>query len=191
MADLEQAAWPPPGYGRHIQAAADDPGTHEVQAAAEGVTEADYDMVEFFGQKFRLAERVGIMPMLAFGNASKNGLDTDDMDGLAAMYRLIRSVIHRPALFDEHGHRVVDENGKTLRDESEWLRFEQVAEDELAEGEDVMGFVNQAMELMSARPRKPRSLSAGTSRPTSEKSRDDSSSPANPALAGMTRVADL
>lgn len=168
----------------------DTMATHSVQAAAEGVT-VDYDTVEFLGQKFRLAERIGIMPMLAFGMASKAGLDSEDMDGLAAMYRLIRSVIHRPALVDDHGQRVVDENGKTLRDESEWLRFEQVAEDELAEGEDVMEFVNQAMEVMSARPRKRRSISADTSPRTSQKSRDGSSSPGTRVLEGMTRVADL
>lgn len=168
----------------------DEPATHDVQAGSENVS-IDYDTIEFFGQKFRLAERIGIMPMIAFANASKNGLDTDDMDGLAAMYRLIRSVIHRPPLYDDHGQRVVDENGKTLRDESEWLRFEQVAEDELAEGEDVMEFVNKAMEVMSARPRKRRSVSAATSPQTSERSRVGSSSPGNPALPDLTPVGDL
>lgn len=190
MADWESN---PPLFGRmpEIPPPADDePASHAIQAGSEGVV-VDYDVVEFYDQKFRLAERVGIMPMLAFGNASKQGLDSNDMEGLSAMYRLIRSVIHRPPLLDEHGQRVVDESGKGLRDESEWLRFEQVAEDELAEGEDIMEFVNKAMEVMSARPRKPRSVSAGTSRPTSERSRAGSSSPGNPALEGMTRVADL
>lgn len=169
----------------------DEPATHDVQAASEGVT-VDSDFVEFYGQKFRLAERVSMMPLLAFGNAAKQGLDTDDMAGMAAMYRMIRSVIHRPALLGDDGQPQRDEDtGETIRDESEWHRFERVADDEMAEGEELMQFVNQAMEVMSARPTKPRSLSAGTSRPTSAKSRGGSSSRANPALEGMTRVADL
>lgn len=168
------------------------PTTQSVQAAAEGVVVQDGDFVEFLGQKFRLAEKVGLMPMLAFANASKQGLDSDDMEGLAAMYSLIRSVIHRPPLLDEHGQQVVDENGKRLRDDSEWNRFVALADDELAEGEDVMGFVNEAMQVMSARPRKPREISSGGSRPTSANSRDGSSLPATiPGLDGMTPVAQL
>lgn len=168
----------------------DEPATHDVQAVSEGVA-VDYDTAEFLGEKFRLAERVSMMPLLAFGNAAKNGLDTDDMAGMAAMYRMIRSVIHRPPLLDDKGERQRDENGETLRDESEWHRFERLADDESAEGEELMEFVSQAMEVMSARPTKRRSISADTSPPTSEKSRAGSSSRVNPALEGMTRVADL
>lgn len=168
--------------------------THQAQADAEGVTGvvADgFDYVEFYGQKFRLAERVGIMPMLAFGNAARAGLDSDDMEGLAAMYGLIRSVIHRPPLLDEHGQRQVNENGKALRDESEWNRFAELADDELADGDDIMGFVNAAMEVMSARPRQRRELSSGTSPQTSERSKGGSSSPGTRVPEGMVRVADL
>lgn len=168
--------------------------SHQAQADSEGLAgavEDGFDYVEFYGQKFRLAERIGIMPMIQFGNASKRGLDSDDMEGLAAMYSLIRSVIHRPPIVDDHGQRVVDENGKAVRDESEWQRFVDLAEDELAEGEDVMEFVNQAMEVMSARPRRRRELSSATSPQTSARSRDDSSSPVSRAPEGMVRVADL
>lgn len=187
------ADWDANPYGRHLQAAPvpDDLGTHEIQSAAEGVT-VDFDVAEFYGQKFRLAERVSMMPLLAFGNAAKQGLDTDDMAGMAAMYRMIRSVIHRPAVIGPDGQPQRDEStGEIVRDESEWNRFERVADDELAEGEELMSFVNQAMEVMAARPTKRRSISADTSPPTSERSRGDSSSRGNPALLGMTRVADL
>lgn len=180
-----------PQYDRLLQPVPDDPGTHEVQAAAQGVA-VDFDLAEFYGQKFRLAERVSMMPLLAFGNAAKNGLDTDDMAGMAAMYRMIRSVIHRPAVLGEDGQPQRDEDtGEIVRDESEWHRFERVADDELAEGEELMKFVNQAMEVMSARPTRRRSISADTSPPTSERSRDDSSSPASRVPQGLTRVADL
>lgn len=169
----------------------DEPTMQTVQAAAEGVV-LDGDYIEFFGEKFRLAERVGLMPMLAFANASKKGLDSEDMEGLAAMYSLIRSVIHRPPLYDEAGQRQRDASGKTLYDESEWDRFCSLAEDELAEAEDVMGVVNQAMEIMSARPRKPRGTSSVSSRPTSGSSKVISSSPVIPPQAdGLVPVTDL
>lgn len=166
-----------------------DDTTHSVQTAAEGVVIDDGDYLTFCGEKFRLADRVGIMPMLAFGMASKQGLDSDDMEGLAALYSLIRSVIHRPPQFDEHGERKRDENGKVLRDESEWHRFQALAEDELVEGEDLMEFVNQAMEVMSARPRKPREASSATSRPISGSSKAASSSQGTPPGAdGLTPI---
>jgi hypothetical protein len=198
------AEWPPTAYGQPVAGqaaqymvdAAFPPGpvTQTVQAAAEGVVAEpeEYDTVVFYGEKFRLAEKVSLMPMLAFANASKKGLDSDDMEGLAAMYALIRSVIHRPVLLDEHGARVVDENGRAVRDETEWNRFESLAIDENADGDDIMGVVNQAMEIMSARPRKPREISSGSSRPTSEKSRGGLSSPVRPPeLDGLRPVADL
>lgn len=166
--------------------------THRQQAAAEGIVD-QFDYVEFFGEKFKLAERVGMMPLIAFGNAAKQGLDSDDFEGMAAMYRLIRSVIHRPALIDNHGQRVVDESGRTVRDETEWNRFQELAEDELAEGEDIMGFVNKAMEVMSARPSRRPGISSATSPTTSERSKADSSLPATLAhqAGALTSVNDL
>lgn len=163
---------------------------HVQQAAAEGVME-DFDTIEFFGEKFRLADRVSMMPMMAFGMAAKQGMDSNDMDGLAAMYRMIRAVIHRPALLDEHGQARVDESGRKLRDESEWNRFQQVADDELADGDDIMTFVNKAMEVMSARPTQRPGISSASSPTTSENSRAVSSSPVTQPPPGLTRVADL
>ncbi len=191
--------WPPPDYGQpvagrpHVVIEPEQvPTTHDAQTAAEGVVLEDGDYIEFFGEKFRLADRVGLMPLIKFGNAANKGLDSDDMEGLAAMYSMIRSVIHRPPLYDEHGARRVDENGKVLRDESEWHRFQELAEDELAEGDDVMEFVNKAMEVMSARPRKPREISSGGSRRTSASSKAGSSSPVRPReVDGLIPVADL
>jgi hypothetical protein len=211
MGTVTSGAWPPPPWadmpdqpsaGRPYhttlppQTPVDDEAvtTHEAQASAEGIVidpdGADY--IEFYGEKFRLADRVGLMPLVKFGHAANKGLDSDDMEGLSAMYSMIRSVIHRPPVYDEHGARKVDENGKTLRDEGEWQRFQALAEDELAEGEDIMAFVNRAMEVMAARPRRPREISSGGSRPTSVNSKADSSSPARPPeVDGLTPVADL
>lgn len=181
----------------HPFAVPDDPPaaatTQSVQAAAEGVVISEGETIEFLGDKFRLAENVGMMPMLAFANASKKGLSTDDMAGLAAMYDLIRDVIWREPLFDDKGVRVVDVlTGEPAWDESEWLRFERHAIDEKADGEALMGFVGQAMEVLAARPRKRREISSGGSPRTSQSSKEPSSSPVTrPDLAGFVDVRDL
>lgn len=164
--------------------------TQSVQSATEGIVQLDY--VEFMGEKFQLAEKVSIMPLMAYALAADAGTDSDDMKGLAAMYRLIRSVIHRPPLLDDQGLRVRDENGKPLRDESEWQRFEELADDEMAEGEDLMTVVKQAMEIMSARPSSRREVSSASSPQTSLTSKPASSSPAtHPQADGLMPVAGL
>jgi len=184
----------------------DEPDLHTVQSAAEGVVEDD-GVVELLGEKFRLAERVALMPLLAFANASKKGLDSDDMDGMAAMYGLIRSVIHRPVLYEPDtieqpegsGHFLPnpragkpqrDEAGKVLCDESEWNRFVEHAEDLQAEGDELMEAVGAAMSVISARPRKRREISSGGSPRTSPKSKAGSSS-RDTRLEGLVSVADL
>jgi hypothetical protein len=200
-----RGAWPPPAwdqpsaghqpYATTLPGTArdDEPTSHDAQASAEGIVlDPDGDYLEFYGEKFRLADKVGLAPMIRFGAAANRGLDSDDMEGMAAMHSLIRSVIHRPPLLDDNGRQQVDVNGKKLRDEKEWGRFLDLAEDELADGEEIMDFVNRAMEIMAARPTKPRELSSGGSRTTSESSRVGSSSQAmHPEVAGLTPVADL
>jgi hypothetical protein len=207
---VSSAAWPPPpweqlpdqpsasrpyvvdlpGTARRDE---DAPTSRDAQAAAEGIVlDPDGDYLEFYGEKFRLADKVGLAPMIRFGAAANRGLDSDDMEGLAAMYSLIRSVIHRPPLIGDDGRQQVDANGKKLRDETQWNRFLEIAEDELADGDDIMAFVNRAMEVMAARPTKPREISSGGSRATSASSRAASSSQAmHPDMAGLTPVADL
>jgi hypothetical protein len=185
----EPGRWPP-GDQPHA-----GPDTHTVQAAAEGVVLDDGDRIEFLGEKFRLADRIGLMPMLAFAMASKRGLDSEDMEGLAAMYALIRDVVDqsRPVETDDDGRPRTDETGAPVyAGPSEWMRFEDHAINEQADGEDLMEFVGRAMEVVSARPRRRRELSSGTSPRTSEKSKDASSSPGIPAqFQGLTAVADL
>lgn len=154
--------------------------SHTVQAAAEGVVMDDDGKVEFMGERFGLAEKIGLMPMLAFANASKKGLDSDDMEGLAAMYALIRDVVDqtREQETDADGSPRFDASGDPVWvGPSEWMRFEQHAYATQADGEELMDFVSRAMAVVAARPRKPREISSGSSRPTSETSKHASSSP--------------
>jgi hypothetical protein len=74
-------------------AAAEERAIAEVQAAAEGVELTG--KVEFFGQEFRLAAQVGLMPSLKFANAAESGIGSQDVAGMAAMYAMIRDVVYR------------------------------------------------------------------------------------------------
>lgn len=193
------ANWPPqdqPYAGRPHLVQVDT--TQHTQAVAEGVVmeEDDPNLVEFMGRRFRLAEKIGLMPLLRFANASKAGLDSDDMEGLAALYTVIRDTIdqRRPPKLDEQGVQLIDPiSGEPEWDgPSEWMKFEDHAINTQAEGEDLMDFVNRAMAVISARPRRRREISSGGSPQTSEKSRADSSSPGMPPGAeGLTPVSAL
>lgn len=171
--------------------------THEVQAAAEGAVVDDHDgKIEFLGEWFRLADGVALMPLLAFANASKSGLDSDDMEGMAALYALIRDVVDqtREQVTDERGQLVFEADGETPKwaGPSEWQRFEQHAIKERADGDDLMEFVGRAMSVMSARPRKRREISSDGSPRTSEKSKAGSSwVDTDPRMQGLVSVADL
>lgn len=170
--------------------------THDIQASAEGVVMDDDGKLEFLGERFKLADRIGLMPMLAFANASKEGLDSDDMSGLAAMYALVRDVVDQtrpPKLDPATGEQSIDSTGEPEWDgPSDWMRFEKHATLAKAEGEDLMDFISRAMAVVSARPRKRREVSSSSSPRTSEKSRHGLSSQVMPAqVDGLTAVADL
>jgi hypothetical protein len=137
--------------------------THHVQAAAEGVEIVDDDHVEFMGRRFRRAERIGLMPLMHMAIASKKGIDTADMEGLAAMYELLRDCIDQTRPQEE---REDPENpGETIMVDtgpSEWDKFEQHALDMKAEAEDIQKVVTDVMVQMSARPsRRPGDSPAG------------------------------
>lgn len=138
---------------------ADTVGAHQVQAAVEGVEiVGDGRKVEFMGAEYRIAEKVGLMPLMKFAHVSSKGLDSSDMDGLAAMYAMIQDCI----------------------DPAEWSRFEHDAMEKKADGEAIFGVVAKVIEILTARPtQRPAESSAGP-RLTSENSKGSSSSPVTP-----------
>lgn len=136
---------------------------HELQALSEGVV-VDPGRLEFLGESFRLGDAVGLMPLMKFAHAANSGLDSSDMDGLAALYALIRDTVHA----------------------DDWARFERHAIDRHADGDDLMGFVSKAIEAISARPSRRRSVSSDGSPRTSESSTVSSS--VKPAPAGAAEL---
>jgi hypothetical protein len=104
--------------------------------------------VEFCGERFRMAERVGLMPMMRFAKVAKAGVDSDDLDGLAAMYDLLEQCIA----------------------DDEWARFQAHADKTRADGDELMRVVKDVFEVLSARPtRRPSGSSDGpqTTEPSS------------------------
>lgn len=180
----------------------DDPSPtmQEVQTVTEGdLVWDDSNSIEFMGKRFGLAETIGLMPLLKFAHCAKTGLDSDDMEGLSAMYLLIRSCLDRSqaqAVDPTTGKPQFDESGSPVwAAPSQWNLFEQHAIDMDADGDDLSTMINQAVQVVSARPRKRRGGSSASSPQTSPSSRESSSSPGTrPAPAGfqdMVAVGDL
>jgi hypothetical protein len=102
-------------------------------------------MVGFLGQQFRIGEKVGLMPLMRFAYHAKKGVNTDDFEGMAAMYELLKDCIHP----------------------LEWERFEQHAIEQHADGQELFEVVGEVIERLSARPTKqPGGSSSGSSRTT-------------------------
>jgi hypothetical protein len=170
--------------------------TQDVQGTIEGAVELDDEnSLEFLGKRFRLAERIGLMPMLAFAAASKKGLDSSDMEGLAAMYALIRDCLDqtRTQATDADGELVFEPDGTPRYvGASQWQLFENHCNEVQAGPEELMEFISSAMSVVSARPPKRRETSSGGSPQTLPKSKEGSSLRATwPRTEELTDVREL
>lgn len=122
--------------------------THEVQAAVEGVVLND-GKVEFMGAHFQMSDRIGLMPLMKFAYSASKGIDSTDMEGLAALYSMVKDCIDDSE---------PDANGNS----AEWRRFERHAIEQKAEADDLMKCVQRVIEVLAARPtRRPGDSSAG------------------------------
>jgi len=154
-------------------------GTHAMQAAVEGVPVPPDGKVEFCGAYFRMAESIGLMPLLQFAHAAKQGLDSSDMEGMAALYAVIRDCIDQTRPQKDVDGELVDDGP------SEWDRFQRHAIDQKAGGEELMPVVQRCIEAISARPTRPPGDSSAGRSTTSANSKDRS------LTEGMVSVADL
>jgi hypothetical protein len=143
-----------------------------VQAMTEGVelprdpdTGQVMRKVPFMGRDFRIADEVGLMPLMEFAYHANSGMSTSDMGALAAMYEMLRDCIH----------------------EDEWAAFRAHATEKKAGAEQLMETVQAATELLTARPTMPVSGSSSQSPTTRDSLTDSSSGP----RAGLVPVSDL
>ena len=165
------------GSGQAPGALAAEGTAWALQAGIEGVPVNIESVPLTVGGKvvghFRIAESVGLMPLLKFAHAASSGLTEDSMEGMSAMYAMIRDCIHpghectcnmKPG----EGRRHIDGCEYVP---SDWDRFERTAIDSRAEGEDLMTVVETVMEVITARPTTPPSGSSPPDASSSPKSK--------------------
>jgi hypothetical protein len=149
---------------------------HELQATLTGAVTAR--TIEFKGQRFRIADKIGLMPLMRFAHAASQDLDTDDLEGLAAVYTMLRDCIHpgTPAC-GGCGACATDPTSCPSYDPGDWRKFEAWATETKADGEELLPVVGQVIEILTARPTKGPSGSSARPARTSRKSTGTSSAP--------------
>lgn len=120
-------------------------------------------MIDFEGETFRVADKVGLMPLMRFATIARSGVDANELEGLAAMYDLLEQCIHP----------------------DDWARFTDHATKVRASGDDLNDVVARAMAEVAKRPTGRPSVSSDGPRAIEPSSTVDSSSP------GTARVIDM
>jgi len=131
-------------------------------------------VITLAGQDFRVAEKVGLMPLLKFSHAAN--LRADDSRAYVAMYEILRDVIMEAE--DPCGEcpgcqaAGVTATARDCKfaDEGDWERFQDHAVACKAEADELFDVVEQAIKLISARPTESRSSSTQGSRNGSRRS---------------------
>jgi len=103
----------------------------ELQGMSEGVVVTG-ETVECMGGRYLIGDKVGLMPLMRFASASKAGVDSNDMEGLSAMFDMLHDCIHP----------------------TDWDRFVREMTEKQAEGDDLMPVVGRVIEMLTARPTK-------------------------------------
>lgn len=140
--------------------------------------------VEFLGAEFAVADKVGLMPLLRFAHAAKSGLDSADLDGMAALYDMLQQCIaEEPVLLRADGQPV--ETPEDMDEEGEakllggWREFEAHATKVKADDEELIGVVQRVMTILSERP---------TSRPSDSSAGLQSTAPTSGAASSSVAV---
>ena len=109
--------------------------------------------VYFNGQSFEVTDP-GSMPMMRFARFARTGIDSDDYEGMAAMYDLLKACIAPAA----------------------WDRFERVADESKCDGDTLFGVVRDTFAVIAGRPTSRPSDSSDGSPTTGTRSTAGSSS---------------
>jgi hypothetical protein len=167
-----------------IQASTDQELSGEVVNSARVITLA--------GREFRVADKVGLMPLLKFSHAAN--LRANDDRAFAAMYAILRDVIYEG---DEPcgrcpGCKRASPEPVTrdcqIADQGDWEAFEEHATKCKADEEELLEVVTQAIKLITARPTELPSNSSAGQRKTSRSLTDGKSSPRGAGSNGSRRA---
>lgn len=129
---------------------------------AQGVV----DTFTFHGKRFALAPKIGSLPLMRYAAAASSGLDSSEMDGLAAMYDLIRGcLVEEPVRADD---------GEVIAEG--WQAFERVCIENKLQGPDLLGLVGKLVQAATGKASEPPSDSPSSEQPTSPISKSDAQS---------------
>jgi hypothetical protein len=141
--------------------------------------------VDFLGRKFAIADKIGLMPLMRFAHAAKSGLDSADLEGMAAMYDMLRQCIADNPVFVFQGRNITRDEANDLPPEAVeqvvvfggWDDFEAHATRERADdAAELFGVVQKVMAILSERPTSRPSASSDGPPQTAPTSEEDSSS---------------
>jgi hypothetical protein len=155
--------------------------------------------ITFYDRSFRLKLRIPRMPVLKFAKLATAGASSDDAEGVAAMYDLLRACLNEghPACgtCDVCAGDLTADTPRPPRpdrcpdyDPSDWAAFEQYATDVGADDEDLWEFVSKALAASAARPTKRRS---GSSEPARTSMQNSPAASHSPQAVGLVPVAKL
>lgn len=139
--------------------------------------------IEFRGQTYRVAEKIGLAPLIRFGKLAKSGADSGDMGSLAVMYDVLdqcfASQCDSCGSWDQVALLTRDEAAACCADRKpatvEFDRFMDAATVGRWDDEEILEVVGKVMEALADRPTgRPSASSAGP--PTANTSFEDVSS---------------
>jgi hypothetical protein len=138
-------------------------------------TVIDAGKVELLGRQFRIAEKIGLMPLLKFASASD--MTTDDPRALSAVYSLLRDCIYEGSPGCGECEACTADNESTCKsyDKGDWGDFERHAMDTKADADELLAVITQVLEVVSGRPTKPPAGSSAGRRATRRVSTGNSS----------------
>ena len=176
---------------------AEERGAIELQRAADpelsGEIVSPARVITLAGESFRVAEKVGLMPLLKFSHAAASNLTTADEGAYAAMYEILRDVIleAEPPCGTCDGcraaGRTVTSRDCTEADQGDWGRFQDHAVACKADADELMDVVEQAIKLIAARPTESPSSSSTGRQGTSRRSTGSKSAARARASNGSRR----
>jgi hypothetical protein len=156
-----------------------------VEIVPETPPEPEVRRVEFLGSEFAIADKIGLMPLMRFAHAAKSGLDSADLEGMAAMYDMLRQCIADESVFVFQGRQITRTEANELPPEAAdhvqvfggWDEFEAHATRQRSDDfGELFGVVQRVMAILSERPTsRPSGSSAGPPE-TAPTSAEDSSS---------------
>lgn len=155
-----------------------------VEIVPEAPPEPEVKHVAFMGAEFAVASKIGLMPLMKFAKISKSGIDSSDIEAMAAMYDMLQQCIADDPVFVLQGRVTTREACLELSTEDAeqvvvfggWGAFEDHANKTRAGDDDLLQVVRDVMEILTERPTSRPSDSSAGPQQTAPTSAENSSS---------------